>query len=109
MKQTTKTLLGLVVLLVVALAIGGVALRTGKEEAKKEEAKEKGEKLFDVDKAHAKGLRLSKAGQLVVQVGKGDKGWRVTQPVQAPGDDSMIDPLLSALSNLKEKKAIEGE
>jgi hypothetical protein len=109
MKQTTKTLLGLVVLLVVALGIGGVALRTGKEEAKKAEAKEKGEKLFDFDKAHARVLRLSKAGQLVVQVEKGDKGWRVTQPVQAPGDDSMIDPLLSALSNLKEKKAIEGE
>src|SRR5512140_2142773 len=109
MKQTTKTLLGLVALLVVALAIGGVALRTGKEEAKKAEAREKGEKLFDFDKAHAKVLRLSKGGQLVVQVEKGDKGWQLTQPVQAPGDDAMIRPLRTALSNLKEKKAIEGE
>jgi uncharacterized protein DUF4340 len=109
MKQTTKTLLGLVVLLVVAVAIGGIAVRTGKEEAKKAEAKEKGEKLFDFDKAHAKVLRLSKGGQLVVQVEKGDKGWQLTQPVQAPGDDAIIDPLLTALSNLKEKKAIEGE
>ncbi|HEY6910987.1 MAG TPA: DUF4340 domain-containing protein [Myxococcales bacterium] len=109
MKQTTKTLLGLVVLLVVALAIGGVALRTGKEEAKKAEAKEKGEKLFDFDKAHARVLRLSKGGQLVVQVEKGDKGWQLTQPVQAPGDGAVIDPLLTALSNLRQKKAIEGE
>lgn len=109
MKQTTKTLLGLVVLLVVAGVIGGVALRTGKEEAKSAEAREKGEKLFDFDKAHARMLRLSKGGQLVVQIEKGDKGWQLTQPVQAPGDDAMIDPLLTALSNLKEKKAIEGE
>lgn len=109
MKQTTKTLLGLAVLLVVAGAIGGVALWTGKDEAKKAEAREKGEKLFDFDKAHVRVLRLSKGGHLVVQLEKGDKGWQLTQPVQAPGDDAMIDPLLTSLSNLKEKKSLEGE
>ena len=51
MKQTTKTLLGLLVLLLVAGAIGGAALWTGKDEQKKAEAKEKGEKLlFESDR-----------------------------------------------------------
>src|SRR3954468_6757305 len=109
MKQTTRTLSGLVVVLVVAGVIGGAALWTGKDEAKKAEVKEKGEKLFDFDKAHAKMLRLTKAGQLVVQLEKGDKGWRLTQPVQAEGDDAIIDPLLTSLSNLKAKKSLDGE
>ena len=109
MKQTTKTLLGLAVLLAVAGVVGGAALWTGKQEAKKEEAKEKGEKLFDFDKAHVKTLRLEKDGQLVVQLEKSDKGWQLTQPVQARGDDAMIDPLLTALSSLKEKKSLDGE
>lgn len=109
MKQTTKTLLGLAVLLAVAGVVGGAALWTGKQEAKKEEAKEKGEKLFDFDKAHVKTLRLEKGGQLVVQLEKSDKGWQLTQPVQARGDDAMIDPLLTALSSLKEKKSLDGE
>jgi len=58
MKQTTKTLVGLLVLLLVAGAVGGVALWTGKEEQKKADAKEKSEKLFDFDKAQVKELRL---------------------------------------------------
>ena len=109
MKQTTKTLLGLLVLLVVAGAVGGVALWTGKEEAKKAEAKEKGEKLFDFDKAHVKMVRLTKAGQLVVQIEKGDKGWQLTKPVQADADDAIVDPMLTSLSTLKQKKELDGE
>src|SRR3954452_24753929 len=109
MKQTTRTLSGLVALLVVAGGIGGVALWTGKDEAKKAEVKEKGEKLFDFDKAHARMLRLTKGGQLVAQVEKGDKGWQLTKPVQAAADDAIVEPLLTALSNLKEKKALQGE
>jgi uncharacterized protein DUF4340 len=109
MKQTTRTLLGLAVLVVVAGGIGGAALWTGKQEAKKAEVKEKGEKLFDFDKAQVKMVRVIKGGQLVVQVEKGDKGWQLTQPVQARGDDAMIEPFLAALSTLKEKKSLEGE
>jgi len=109
MKQTTKTLLGLVVLLVVAGAVGGAALWTGKDEAKKAEAREKSEKLFDFDKAHVKMVRLTKAGQLVVQIEKGDKGWQLTQPVQAPADDVIVDPMLTSLSTLQQKKEIDGE
>jgi len=68
MKQTTKTLVGLLALLLVAGGIAGVALWAGKDERKKAEAKEKSEKLFDFDKAHAKELRVSKDGQAVARL-----------------------------------------
>lgn len=109
MKQTTKTLLGLVVLLLVAGAIGGAALWTGKDEQKKAEAKEKSEKLFDFDKSQVKELRLSKEGQLVARMEKGDKGWKLAEPVQADGDDTAVDSLLGTLSTLKQKKDLAEE
>jgi len=65
MKQTTKTLIGLLALVTVAGAIVGAALWAGKDEQKKAEQKEKSEKLFDFDKAKVKTLRLEKDGKLV--------------------------------------------
>ena len=109
MKQTTKTLLGLVVLLLVAGAIGGAALWTGKDEQKKAEAKEKSEKLFDFDKSQVKELRLSKEGQLVARMEKSDKGWKLAEPVRADGDDTVVDSLLGTLSTLKQKKDLGEE
>ena len=109
MKQTTKTLVGLLALLLVAGAIGGVALWTGKDEQKKAEAKEKSEKLLDFDKAHAKELRLSKDGQLVARLEKGEKGWKLVQPVQAEAEDPAVDSLLGTLSSVKQKKDLAGE
>ena len=73
MKQTTKTLVALLALLLVAGGIAGLALWAGKDEQKKAEAKEKSEKLFDFDKAQVKELRLAKDGQLVVRLTKGDR------------------------------------
>ena len=109
MKQTTKTLLGLLVLLVVAGGIAGAALWAGKDEQKKTEAKEKSEKLFDFEKTQAKELRISKDGKLVVRAEKADKRWKIAEPVQADGDDTAIDSLLGALTALKQKKDLAGE
>src|SRR2546428_13056793 len=109
MKQTTKTLVGLLVLLLLAGGIAGLALWAGKDEQKKAEAKEKSEKLFDFDKAHVKELRLSKDGQLAVRLTKGDKAWKLVQPVEAEGDDSAVDSLLTSLSALKQKKDLAEE
>src|SRR5882672_11201714 len=109
MKQTTKTLLGLLVLLLVAGAIGGAALWTGKDEQRKAEAKEKSEKLFDFDKSQVKELRLSKEGQLVARMEKSDKGWKLAEPVRAEGDDTVVDSLLGTLSTLKQKKDLGEE
>src|SRR5438067_13264825 len=109
MKQTTKTLLGLLVLLLVAGAIGGAALWTGKDEQKKAEAKEKGEKLFDFDKAQVKERRLSKEGQVVARLEKGDKGWELVEPVEAAGDDTAVDSLRGMASTLKPNEDLTAE
>jgi hypothetical protein len=109
MKQTTKTLVGLLVLLLLAGGIAGVALWTGKDEQKKAEAKEKSEKLFDFDKAHAKELRLVKEGQPVARLVKGEKSWKLAEPVQAEADDTAVDSLLGSLAALKQKKDLPEE
>jgi len=109
MKQTTKTLLALLILLAVAGAIGGAALWTGKDEQKKAEAKEKSEKLFDLDKARVKELRLSKDGQTVVRLEKAEKGWMLLEPVKAKGDGTAVDSLLGTLTSMKQKKDLADE
>ena len=109
MSQITKSLLGLLALLVVAGAIGGVALWTQKDEAKKSEAKEKSEKLFDFDKAHARSVRLTKEGKLVAALEKKDSSWQITEPLKAEADDATVDSLVSSLAALKQKKELEGE
>ena len=109
MKQTTKTLLGLLVLLIVAGAAGGLALWANKDEAQKAEAKEKSEKLFDFDKAHAKEVRIEKDGKVAVALLKGDKNWKLTEPVQAEGDDGSVDSLLNTLTGLKQKEDLGEE
>ena len=109
MSQIKKSLLGLLALLVVAGAVGGIALWTQKDEAAKTEAKEKSEKLFDFDKAHARSLRLEKDGKLVAALAKDEKGWKLDQPIKAEADDSAVDSLLSSLSSLKQKKDLADE
>ena len=109
MSQIKKSLLGLLALLVVAGAVGGIALWTQKDEAAKTEAKEKSEKLFDFDKAHARSLRLEKDGKLVAALAKDEKGWKLDQPIKAEADDSAVDSLLSSMSSLKQKKDLADE
>src|SRR5262245_50927600 len=109
MKQTTKTLISLLALAVVASGLGGLAWWANKDEAAKTEAKEKSEKLFDFDKAKVKSLRIEKEGKLSLAAEKADKIWKLTQPVQAEGDESAIDSLLTTLSGLKQKKDLGEE
>src|SRR5579859_3540919 len=109
MKQTTKTLLGLLVLLVVAGALVVVAAWTQKDEAAKTEAKEKSEKLFDFDKAQVKSLRLEKEQKLVAALARDDKGWKIVEPVQAEADDAAVDSMLTSLASLKQRKDLPGE
>src|SRR5205823_3379083 len=73
------------------------------------EAKEKSEKLFDFDKAHVRELRLSKDGHPVARLVKGEKSWKLAQPVEAEADDTAVDSLLSSLSGLKQKKDLPDE
>ena len=109
MKQTTKTLVGLLALLVIAGAVALVAAWAGKDEEQKAEAKEKSEKLFDFDKAHVKSLRLEKDGKLVAALARDDKGWKLVEPLQAEADDSAADGIVAALTSLKQKKDLGDE
>ena len=109
MKQTHKTLLGLLTLLVIAGAVALAAAWAGKDEEQKAEAKEKSEKLFDFDKARVKALRLEKDGKLVAALARDDKGWKIVEPLQAEADDSAADGVLAGLLGLKQKKDLGDE
>jgi hypothetical protein len=110
MKQTTKSLLGLLALAVVGIAVAFGAAWAGRDEEKKAEAKEKSEKLFDFDKAHARGLRIVKGGNVVAVLTKTDEKahWKMEQPVPAEAEDGAVDGLVDALLRVKQKKELEG-
>src|SRR5437868_13157284 len=108
MKQTTKTLAGLLALVVVAAAIGGAALWAARDEAKKAEQKEKSEKLFDFDKAKVKALRLEKDGKVVAALTR-ETSWKIAGPLQTEADESAVNTLLDQLIGLKQKKDLGEE
>ena len=109
MKQTTKTLVGLLALVVVAVGIAFAAAWVGKSEEAKADAKEKSEKLFDFDKAHARAVKLSKDGKLVASLAKDEKGWKIDAPIKADADDGVVDSMLTSMAALKEKKELPDE
>ena len=107
MKQTTRSLVTVLALLLVAVAIGLVAVWAGKDAEKKAEQKEKSEKLFDFDQARVRSLRLERpAGKLVAALERKDAsaGWDLTAPVKAEGDDVAVNALIDSLASLKQKK-----
>jgi hypothetical protein len=109
MKQVHKSLLTMLALLVVAGAIALAAAWAGRDEEKKAEAKEKSEKLFDFDKAQVKSLRLAKGGKPTAALAKQEKGWKLTEPVQAEADDQAVSSLIDQLAALKQKKDLGEE
>jgi hypothetical protein len=105
MKQTTKTLLGAGVLVVVALVVAFAAAWAGRDEERKVEAQATHDKLFDFDKNHVLVVDLVRPGTLV-QVARQTptSPWRLTQPAQAPGDEARINALLDAFTTVKSKR-----
>jgi hypothetical protein len=108
MKQTTKTLVGLLALVVVAGAVVGAAFWAGKDEAKKAEQKEKSEKLFDFDKTKVKALRIEKDGKTALALSR-ETSWKMVEPLQTEADDQAVSTLLEQLSTLKQKKDLGEE
>src|SRR2546426_1029949 len=108
MKQTTKTLFGLLALIVVAAAIGGAALWAGKDEAKKAEQKEKSEKLFDFEKSKVKALRIEKDGKTVAALTH-ETSWKIVEPLQTDADEPAVETMLDQLTGLKQKKDLGDE
>ncbi len=111
MKQTTKSLVTVLALVVGAGAIGTAALWAGRAEEKKAAQKERTEKIFDIDKAKVRSLRVEKAGKLVAALVRKDAtaGWDLIEPVKAEGDDTTINALVDALAALKQKKDLGDE
>ena len=109
MTQTTRSLVSVLAFAAVAAGIGGLAFWANKDEAKKTQAKEKSEKLFDFDKAKVRKLRLEKGGQLTAAAEKTGGAWKLTAPVQADGDAAALDAVADQLSTLKQKKELEGK
>jgi hypothetical protein len=101
----------MLVLALVAGAVGGVALWARKDEEKKAELKEKGEKLFDFDKSKARALRVEKEGKVVAALSRADdkSSWKITEPVAAEGDDQAASTMLDQLAGLKQKKDLADE
>jgi hypothetical protein len=104
MKQTTRSIIGALVLLAVALGVAFAAAWAGKDEEKKKEAQAKHEKLFDFDKNHALVVNLVRPG-LLVQVARDTptSPWKLTQPAKDDGDEAKINALLDAFTTLKQK------
>jgi hypothetical protein len=105
-KQTQKSMLGALLLLLVAGGVVSVALWVNRDAQREEEKKEKEAKLFSFDKARVRRVRLEKAGKLVaeaVREGEG-KPWALAQPVQADADQGNLDAIVAKLLELKQKK-----
>lgn len=110
MKQTTKTLVNAAVLVAVAGALGLAAVWVGKDEEKKTAEKEKSAKLFELDKAKLRELKVVKAGQLVAAFKRDaqDKPWRIVEPLLTDADDASVAAMVDKLAELKQKSEIEG-
>jgi hypothetical protein len=113
MKQTTRTLVTALAFLGAAGAVGLGAVWVNKDEAKKAEVKEKSSKLFEVDRAKARGLLLLKAGALVAEVKRADANapWTIAQPSQlasAEADEATVSGMIDKLDSIRQKGEASG-
>src|SRR3954468_19131464 len=109
MKQTHKSLLTTLAFVVVAGAIAGAAFWVKTDVSKEETRKEKAAKVFDgLDKSKVRELRVSKEGKLFAAASRPDDktSWKLTEPVQADADGTVIDAMVSAIGDLKQKTEI---
>jgi len=93
----------IVVLLVAVLALGGYLYFYEVPQAKREAQKEK---LVAVDKDAISGIDLVYPDREIA-LAKGDKGWRLTKPVDAAADDTAVTSLLGSLAGAEVQKTID--
>jgi hypothetical protein len=110
MKQTTKAFASTGVALCAAGLLALAAAWVGRDEEKKTEQKEKSAKLFEVDKAKVREVRLFKKGALVAAVRRVSptSTWLLFEPIQADADDAAINGVVDRLAELKQKGEVEG-
>ena len=110
MKQTTKTLLTVGGLAVVALGVAFAAAWAGKDEETKATAKEQSAKVINIDLPSARDLKLVKAGRLVGEMNRKDDKtpWAIIAPVRAEADEAAVNGLVTALTTLRQKSQVDG-
>jgi hypothetical protein len=105
MKQTTRSLVTVLGLVIVAVGIAFAAAWAGRDEERKSEAKEKHDKFFDFDKDRVVAISLAKPGFIVEAERKDAKSpWRIVLPQPAAADQAAVNRVLDSFSILKEKK-----
>ncbi len=70
------------------------------------EREAKKEKLVAVDKDAVTGLELAFADRQIALT-KGDQGWRLTKPVDAPADDAAVKALVTSLTDAEVQKSLD--
>jgi hypothetical protein len=74
---------------------------------RKQEAKEKSEKLLTLEQDEIQTITLIRPQDTVVLERADDDGWRMSKPLQTDADASAVDDLLSALANAKAERDID--
>ena len=101
--QVAVSLLRIVVL---AILVAGLATYLYVYEVPQAEREAKKEKLVAVDKDAVTGITLTYPDR-EIELRKGDKGWRVTRPVDAPADETVVKSLLGTVGDAEVQKTLD--
>ncbi len=93
----------ILVLAVLVAALGGYLYYYEVPQAQKEAEKEK---LVGAPEDAVTGIELVYPDRAIVLV-KGDKGWRLTQPLDAPADEPIVKTLLSSILGAQVQKSLD--
>ena len=94
--------LGLLVLVLAALAVAYYALETNKGTLSGSDAN----RLFQAEEKDVEKISITRGEELIVLKREGD-GWRLVEPVQATADGSEVTLLLHTLLETREERRIE--
>jgi hypothetical protein len=95
----------LIWLIVLAVLGGFVYFYEFKGEAKREQAKEKAERLFDVKDQDVSSLTLERGGERT-EIARRDGKWMITAPLSAPADQSAVSDMVRDLSTANSLRSI---
>ena len=102
--KLNKVLIYLAILVVVA---GYVYFVEIKHKEKTEAAKEKAERIIDLDKDKVTGIQLKSGEHGTIQVMKPTDKWVMTQPVKTKADDKAVNDLIFAATTGKREKIVK--
>lgn len=109
MSQAKKMFVSLAAALVLAAALGGYAY-FGVFQPEREEiaAQESEERLFPLEAEEVTAFTLQVKGE-TIELEKGEAGWRLVSPLEAPADEREVEKILGDLSRARRLRLIEDE